>query len=43
MIVFLTITYVLLLFILTKSKKVPNTKWTWLSIIPYELIPIASG
>ena len=40
MIVFLTVIYVALLFILTKTKKVPNTKWTWLTIIPYELILI---
>lgn len=40
MIVFLTVIYVLLLFILTKTEKVPNNKWTWLSIIPYELILI---
>jgi RND family efflux transporter MFP subunit len=40
MIVFLTVIYVLLLFILTKTGKVPNNKWTWLSIIPYELILI---
>lgn len=38
MIVFLTVIYVLLLYILTKSKKIPNNKWTWLTIIPYELI-----
>ena len=40
MIVFLTVIYVILLFILTKTNKVPNTKWTWLTIIPYELFLI---
>jgi RND family efflux transporter MFP subunit len=37
MIVFLTVAYVLLLYILTKTGKVPNTKVTWLTIIPYVL------
>lgn len=40
MIVFLSVIYILLLYILTKTGKIPNTKWTWLSIIPYELILI---
>jgi multidrug resistance efflux pump len=38
MIVFLTLVYVLLLLVLTKRKVVPNTKGTWLTIIPYELV-----
>lgn len=38
MIVFLTVLYVLLLFGLTKSGKVPNNSKTWLTIIPFELI-----
>lgn len=40
MIVFLTVIYVALLFLLIKLKKVPNNKWTWLTIIPYELFLI---
>ena len=35
MIVFLTLIYVGLLYLLTKTGKVPNTKATWLTIIPY--------
>ena len=38
MIVFLTLVYVGLLFLLTKTGKLPNTKATWLTIIPYELV-----
>lgn len=38
MIVFLTLIYVGILFALTKTGKVPNTKGTWLTIIPYELV-----
>ena len=38
MIVFLTVIYVVLLFILIKLKVAPNTKWTWFTIIPYVLI-----
>jgi RND family efflux transporter MFP subunit len=38
MIVFLTLIYVGILFALTKTGKIPNTKNTWLTIIPYELI-----
>lgn len=38
MLVFLTVIYVLLLYILTKTGKVPNTSVTWLTIIPFELI-----
>lgn len=38
MLVFLTLLYVGLLYILTKTGKVPNTKGTWLTIIPYELV-----
>ena len=38
MLTFLTVAYVLLLYALTKSGKVPNTTGTWLTIIPYELI-----
>lgn len=37
MLVFLTLLYLGLLFVLTKTGKVPNTKKTWLTIIPYEL------
>ena len=37
MIVFLTVIYVALLFLLTKTKKIPNTSTTWLTIIPYVL------
>ena len=37
MIVFLTVSYVVLLFILTKTGKVPNTQGTWLTVIPYVL------
>lgn len=38
MIVFLTVCYLLLLYALTKTGKVPNTSTTWLTIIPFELI-----
>jgi multidrug resistance efflux pump len=38
MIVFLTVCYVLLLYALTKTGKVPNNSTTWLTIIPFELI-----
>ncbi len=38
MIIFLTLAYVGLLFLLTKTGKVPNTRTTWLSIIPYLLV-----
>lgn len=38
MIVFLTIIYVGILFALTKTGRVPNTKATWLTVIPYELV-----
>ncbi len=38
MIVFLSVCYVLLLWILVKTGRVPNTQATWLTIIPYELI-----
>ena len=38
MIVFLTIVYILLLFVLIKVKVLPDKKWVWLTIIPYELI-----
>jgi multidrug resistance efflux pump len=38
MIVFMTVVYVAFLFGLTRLKIVPNSKWTWLTIIPYELI-----
>ena len=38
MIVFLTVSYVVILFILTKIRVLPNNMWTWLSIIPYMLI-----
>lgn len=38
MITFLTVAYILLLFALTKSGKVPNNATTWLTIIPYELV-----
>ena len=37
MITFLTVAYVLLLYVLTKMGKVPNTSVTWLTIIPYVL------
>ena len=37
MIVFLTVSYVVLLAILTKTGKVPNTSGTWLTVIPYVL------
>lgn len=40
MIVFLTLIYVALLFALIKMGKVPNSKKTWLTIIPYELVLI---
>ena len=33
-----TVAYILLLFALTKSGKVPNNSTTWLTIIPYELV-----
>lgn len=38
MLTFLTVAYVLILYALTKSGKVPNTATTWLTVIPYELI-----
>lgn len=38
MLVFLTLLYVGLLYVLTKTGKVPNNTTTWLTIIPYELI-----
>ena len=38
MIVFMTLCYVLLLLLLTKLKVVPNSKATWLTLIPYELV-----
>jgi len=38
MIVFLTVGYVLLLYVLTKTGKVPDSMATWLTIIPYVLI-----
>ena len=38
MIVFMTLVYVALLFLLTKTGKVPNSKTTWLTIIPYLLL-----
>lgn len=38
MITFLTVAYILLLYALTKSGKVPNNATTWLTIIPYELV-----
>lgn len=38
MIVFLTVLYVGLLYVLTRTKLVPNNKWTWLTLLPYELI-----
>ena len=38
MIVFLSLIYIALLFLLIKTGKVPNSKNTWLTIIPYELI-----
>ena len=38
MIVFLTVAYVLLLVVLTKIGLVPNSKRTWLTVIPYMLI-----
>ncbi|MFW2373836.1 MAG: HlyD family secretion protein [Gammaproteobacteria bacterium] len=40
MIVFLTVIYVALLFLLIKMNRVPNSKGTWLTIIPYELFLI---
>jgi RND family efflux transporter MFP subunit len=40
MLTFLTVAYVLILFALTKTGKVPNNSTTWLTIIPYELILI---
>ena len=38
MIVFLTLLYVALLFLLVRTGKLPDSKKTWLSIIPYELV-----
>lgn len=38
MIVFFTVAYVLLLVVLTKIGLVPNSKGTWLTVIPYMLI-----
>lgn len=38
MLVFLTLLYAGLLFVLTKTGKVPNTSATWLTLIPYELV-----
>jgi len=38
MIVFLTVLYVALLFLLVKRGVLPNSKATWLTIIPYELV-----
>ena len=38
MIVFLTLIYVALLFLLIKLGKVPNSKMTWLTVIPYMLV-----
>lgn len=40
MLVFLTLIYVALLFGLIKMGKVPDSKKTWLTIIPYELVLI---
>lgn len=37
MIAFLTIIYLLLLFLLIKVRVLPNKKWVWLTIIPYNL------
>ncbi len=38
MIVFLTVIYIGVLFLLIKTGKVPNSSKTWLTIVPYELI-----
>ena len=38
MIVFLTVCYVAVLFLLIRLRVVPNSKWTWATIVPYELI-----
>lgn len=38
MLTFLTVAYVLILYALTKTGKVPNRAGTWLTIIPYELV-----
>jgi RND family efflux transporter MFP subunit len=38
MIVFLTLIYVGILYALIKAGKVPDTKGTWMTLIPYELI-----
>jgi RND family efflux transporter MFP subunit len=38
MIVFLTVSYIILLLVLTRMKVVPSTSGTWLTIIPYLLI-----
>ncbi len=40
MLVFLTLIYVALLFVLIKTGKVPDSKKTWLTIVPYELVLI---
>jgi len=42
MIVFLTLLYVGILFVLTRVKVLPNSRNTWLSIIPYEIIIIVA-
>ena len=38
MITFLTLIYIALLLLLIKMGKVPNSKGTWLTLIPYELV-----
>ncbi len=38
MLTFLTLLYIALLLLLIKTGKVPNSKTTWLTLIPYELI-----
>lgn len=38
MIVFLTLVYLLLLLLLTRTGKLPNTRTTWLTVIPYDLV-----
>lgn len=38
MIVFLSICYVALLFVLIKIKVLPNAKWVWFTIVPFELV-----
>ena len=38
MIAFLTIIYLLLLFLLIKVRVLPNKKWVWFTVVPYNLL-----